>query len=447
MRRKEISEKAEEQEPIELKIRSDLHKRPYGLLQSQGILTSGMTPREAWSAWNEFRREDNERRKKGKGAKPPKKQKKAIGAPPSIVAPVLSTPKAAEIPAPIVKAQEKIPVPKETVKKPAASEKEATSERQKFSSTVHSINEDAAKRALESYSFSDYKSGSTTASYRSDVARFDRNVNELIERYKGNDTLTEKDWERVYRIAERYSENLSNYENKYNERQARGPVSWVISGAGNYPVRAHEKKMDALRKIYEDNKEKIDPDDNVYLREIKGILSNRSIKSADENAIEKLKSKLSDLEKAQERDKAANAYFRKHGTIVGCEGVDPDSARKWQEKHDSGDYFHRQPIMPYVLQNRNAEMHRLKDRITALEKEKEAGTRVHEYDSVKGLQVVENADLMRIQLKFDEKPSADTISKLKRKGFHYSPTQGAWQRNLNGNGRYAVKTFLEEWKE
>ena len=34
------------------------YRRPYGLLQKAGVSTAGMTPRDAWSAWNELRKEE-----------------------------------------------------------------------------------------------------------------------------------------------------------------------------------------------------------------------------------------------------------------------------------------------------------------------------------------------------------------------------------------------------
>lgn len=416
--------KEEQEEEIRPKIRiKDLRKRPYGLLAQQGISPYGMSPREAWETWNQFRRENkkNKPKRKDKVRNPVLKRHEAIQ-------PVLT--------------------PKEPVKAIPATVKNVLQKEVKpaFTSTKYAINEESARRAWESFSMSDYRAGSTTEGYNADVERFDENVNALIKRYKNNDTLTKKDWERVYAIAERYSKNRAEYENTYNARHASGPASWVLTGPANYPVRQHEKKMRALQRIYDDNKDKVDPNNNIYLKEIQGILSNRAIKSSDENAVAKLKKKLADLEAAQVTDKAMNAYFRKNGTIVGFEGVDEKTAKEWQAKHDSGDYFHRKPVMPYVFQNRNAEIHRVKERIETLEKEKTSGVRVHEYGAGSGLQVVENAELMRIQLKFDGKPSAETITKLKSNGFRWSPSQGAWQRNLNSNGRYAAKRVIDELK-
>lgn len=43
-----------------------------------------------------------------------------------------------------------------------------------------------------------------------------------------------------------------------------------------------------------------------------------------------------------------------------------------------------------------------------------------------------------MQLIFDEKPSAEQREVLKQNGFHWSPTEQAWQRLLNNNAIYAA---------
>lgn len=61
-----------------------------------------------------------------------------------------------------------------------------------------------------------------------------------------------------------------------------------------------------------------------------------------------------------------------------------------------------------------------------------------------GYKLVENAELGRIQFLFDGKPDEATRALLKANGFRWSPSQGAWQRMLNDNGRYAAQKVLDE---
>ena len=51
---------------------------------------------------------------------------------------------------------------------------------------------------------------------------------------------------------------------------------------------------------------------------------------------------------------------------------------------------------------------------------------------------------MRIRLIFNDKPDEATRNVLKINGFKWSPIAGAWQRQLNNNGRYATRKVLEE---
>lgn len=51
---------------------------------------------------------------------------------------------------------------------------------------------------------------------------------------------------------------------------------------------------------------------------------------------------------------------------------------------------------------------------------------------------------MPVQIVFDGKPEPEVRDLLKRNGFRWAPSQGAWQRQLNNNGIYAAKDVLKE---
>ncbi|MCL1932837.1 MAG: hypothetical protein FWF53_03345 [Candidatus Azobacteroides sp.] len=61
----------------------------------------------------------------------------------------------------------------------------------------------------------------------------------------------------------------------------------------------------------------------------------------------------------------------------------------------------------------------------------------------KGGKVINNYKEDRIQIIFDEKPSADIISRLKKSAFKWSPRFGAWQRQMTVNAAYAAEYFLK----
>lgn len=336
-----------------------------------------------------------------------------------------------------------------------AKETETKNLERAYSSTRKGVSEDLARRAQESRSFSEYKSGRATASYNSDVSRFDSNVNELIQRYGKNSTLTDKDWEDVYSIADRYAQSLEKYTDETNRNEASYP-SWFIAGPARYNTKKNEALMNRSQALYENYKDRIDPDDNVYLKKIKAILTNASIKSNDDAATAKLQDKYDKLKAELENGKAMNAYFRKYGTIKGFPGVSDKTAQEFLEAREREPYFNKQPYAAYHMTNVNAELRRIQARIDTLNKAKAqaeaakanpqaaAEATAANYPKLDGVHVQENADEMRIQLRFDDIPPAETREKLKRNGFRWSPSQKAWQRLLNQNGKYAAQSVLKD---
>ena len=94
----------------------------------------------------------------------------------------------------------------------------------------------------------------------------------------------------------------------------------------------------------------------------------------------------------------------------------------------------------YALQNSNATIKRTAERIKKLEAVK--ATQPVE-DDRDGYTYRENVEAMRVQLVFDGKPDDETRTLLKRNGFKWAPSQGAWQRQLNDAGKYAAHRVME----
>ena len=69
-------------------------------------------------------------------------------------------------------------------------------------------------------------------------------------------------------------------------------------------------------------------------------------------------------------------------------------------------------------------------------------TREEDYQGV--VKLVENAEANRVQLIFPGKPSAEVRTKLKKSGFRWSPSEGAWQRQLNSSAVYWAKELVKE---
>lgn len=165
-------------------------------------------------------------------------------------------------------------------------------------------------------------------------------------------------------------------------------------------------------------------------------MSSKAISSSDSNALEKLNAKLEACQKQQAHMKEVNAYYRKFGTCKGCPDVSDEIAAKIDATIESSYYsWAKQPFARYELTNNNSEIRRIKQRINELERHREVGFVGWKFA---GGEAVVNNDINRLQLFFDERPDKERCSVLKSKGFHWSPREGAWQRQLNDNAIYAV---------
>lgn len=291
------------------------------------------------------------------------------------------------------------------------------------------INESNARTAHNMMSMRDYADGSTTAGYRSAVDKA----------YDLADRVAEKkpeEAERAYRLAERYSKKMAEY---YNKESSIGMIcpSVLISGAGNFPVKKKERQVAAWQK----NREFYQCVQGI-LTKIENILYGREvIKSDDERAIEKLEEKLEDLKSDQERMKAANKAIRLRDKDAGDNvlremGYSEDSIKQLREP----DFCGRVGYPDYMLTNNNANIQRVEERLERLKAVKTKGSSEQEYGNFK---VVENTEAMRYQIIFDGKPDEETRALLKSRGFKWAPSQGAWQRQITANGKYALNKVVE----
>lgn len=307
------------------------------------------------------------------------------------------------------------------------------------------INEKLAREAKRANSFSDYKDGSATNSYRIALSEFNEAVNGLKERSNLLEAEAEEKLELVDYYCHKYAVKLASAINHENEIRSRVP-SIMVCGAGNFPVRKKEKQNAAMEKFWAENGELFDPTNNYYYKKIQTILTNTTIYSNDALAIEKLENKLTDLKEHQEAMKAANAYYRKNGTMKGYSNLTEEKAAALDKVISSNYSFQQMPYPSYLLTNNNGKIKQTRDRLELLKKEKEEGSKEHDYSAL-GFTVKENNDIMRLQLFFEGKPDEETRKVLKSNGFVWSPSQGAWQRQLTNNARYALKEIIKKLKE
>jgi hypothetical protein len=136
--------------------------------------------------------------------------------------------------------------------------------------------------------------------------------------------------------------------------------------------------------------------------------SSTAVSSDDPTAVEKLRQKLAALESRRDDVKAA-----------------------YKARGERGDY---------VLTNLGANILRVKERIAGLERRAD---RESSEQDIGGIRLVENVEGNRLQLFFPSKPTDEVRRRLKRDGFRWSRTEGAWQRHLNEAARSAAKSLVQ----
>ena len=364
------------------------------------------------------------------------------------------------------------------------------------------IDETAARRNKESYSFSDYKSGSATAEYNAEVER----VAGKIEEAKAG--VSEEGKERLDRLFESFKFKLADWTNRKN-RNGAGHVSVMISGPANYNMRAHEKYMKREGKLWEEYGEFGNIDSKI--RSI--VAGDKVIRSDDENAVEKIKAKISTLENSasdrwvynkaeirrlkerllqlapgefaeqQAKIEVNGAKTRKEiialweGGKLHKSSYTPDSPewyfdlfldftdgkrhyKEWLslQVDETGESMHR-----WNNEKRQSEFIPLTEELKynlMIGKISGSGNKAVIYQYLKSLaekpvevesvnesaiingetaKIVRNKADMRLQLVFEGKPEAATREILKANGFRWAPSVGAWQRLLNENAEYSLR--------
>lgn len=174
--------------------------------------------------------------------------------------------------------------------------------------------------------------------------------------------------------------------------------------------------------------------------------NNRAISSDDPEAVKKLAEKVAAAEKLQEMMKTANRIVRKkklsddEKVALLCKEIKVSEA-------DAGglltpDFAGRVGFPSYALQNNNANIRRMKQRLDQL---KAAAAAEHKETVYNGFKVVENPEENRVQFFFDEKPSAETRAILKGDGFKFSKRNGnAWQRFLSPRNIWIAESAAKE---
>ena len=209
-------------------------------------------------------------------------------------------------------------------------------------------------------------------------------------------------------------------------------VSTMIAGRSGFNVRRHQKSSNAADKAFE----RLMTYKVRALRAIRKTLTPelQPIMSGDSDAVSRLRAKIAEAESFHATLKAANRIVRskpknestasKLTSLEELHGITADTAAKLFEP----DYAGRIGFPSYQLTNNGARIRNMKSRLAGLERTKAAP--VNEIEGSNAT-VEDDPPANRIRLYFPGKPAAEIRTKLKRSGFRWAPSIGAWQAYRN----------------
>ncbi|HEY3498549.1 MAG TPA: DUF3560 domain-containing protein, partial [Polyangiaceae bacterium] len=159
---------------------------------------------------------------------------------------------------------------------------------------------------------------------------------------------------------------------------------------------------------------------------------NQAISSDDPDAVSKLRAEIATEEAFSARWKAINKAARKGVEALKALDLTADELRTLRFA-PCGTGF--------MVTNTATRIRRLKQRITELESK--AARPVEEPVSFGEITVSRDVDDNRVRIAFPGKPAGSVIAELKRNGFRWSPTAGAWQRQDTESAWYHAKRIAE----
>lgn len=220
-------------------------------------------------------------------------------------------------------------------------------------------------------------------------------------------------------------------------------ISSMITGTSNFPVRRAEKRNAVEHKRLEELISYRERALTAARRNLRPDL--RPIMSGDSDALNRLNAELEKLEKRQAYMTSINKHHKRFIkdpeslTVADLSDADRYLIRNYKPAYS----WEPHPFAPFELTNNGASIRRVKSRIEQLTKAKATpDTQIDNTET--GIRVEDSPADNRIRLFFPDKPDADVRTKLKKNGFRWSPSIGAWQAYRNNWSMELARTFLPQ---
>ena len=177
-----------------------------------------------------------------------------------------------------------------------------------------------------------------------------------------------------------------------------------------------ERMQNRARKVFE-----LRDKAEHYENKADNIVNPKAISSDDPEAIQKLNAEIAELEK--QRHELKNNYV----------------INKKAEWFEEGSEHYRKLELESVTR-------KIRDKKKRIEQLRALNKIPSEDKTVNGITLSIDKTDNRVKLFFPSIPSEETRSKLKSSGFHWSPTNQAWQRMISNYAIYEAEQILNEVK-
>jgi hypothetical protein len=237
-------------------------------------------------------------------------------------------------------------------------------------------------------------------------------------------------------------ENLNDYKVRYERLfssylHAKGNTfSAMITGPANFNTRRHAKANRSEEKHYELFREWRE-------RAKKAIIRKMQPAKTFVSELERYRQELAGMKRNHELMKDGNKRIKEANKsnedltdyLINTFGIAPHMI-EWTMKFGFG------------LQNNNANMKRVEQRIKELEaKEQKRNEEPQKSYKFVGGEVVMNYEADRIQIFFTQRPTAQELTEWKNNGlnsFNWSPSVNAWQRKITPNAIWTTKRMFKD---
>lgn len=237
---------------------------------------------------------------------------------------------------------------------------------------------------------------------------------------------------------ERYADRFKKWVITLLEKHSR-ILSPMITGPAGFPVAKNEKAENSYRKAFESFIEWQKKSKQAILRREE---KSKPAEQKQDEEWERIKREINDtVETLVSIDTGKNRYSHRSLFVSGLYGKLERVAN-----HGNVELIERatnyikelNEKLPKPIFTPRHKFWKLMDAVKRIkQKNEEVRDRDNKEISFDGGKIVKNYSEDRIQIIFDEKPSADKIAQLKQNAFRWSPRFKAWQRQLTTNSYFA----------